>query len=84
MNQSFIDPTAQPMNTADNYLTKREIAQRLRKEPRTIDNWMRRGILPYYKLGRTVAFKWSDVQAHLDTNYRVCRRNASSINKGGE
>ena len=59
---------------ADEYLTKREIAERLRKKIRTIDNWMRRGILPYYKIGRTVSFKWSDVQSHLDANCRVCRR----------
>ena len=59
------------------YLTKREVAERLRKKIRTIDNWMKRGILPYYKLGRTVSFKWSDVQAHLDANCRVCRRRSS-------
>ena len=73
MNESFINTTAQPVNPADEYLSKREIAKRLNKETRTIDNWMRRGILPYYKLGRTVAFKWCDVQAHLDANFRACR-----------
>ena len=74
MTESFIKPAAPPASPADEYLTKREIAQRLNKKTRTIDNWMRLGILPYYKFGRTVAFKWSDVQAHLDANYRVCRR----------
>ena len=59
---------------ADEYLTKPEVAERLRKTIRTIDNWMKRGILPYYKMGRSVSFKWSDVERHLDTNCRVCRR----------
>lgn len=68
-------PAAKP---ADEYLTKREVAERLRKKIRTIDNWMKRGILPYYKLGRTVSFKWSDVQAHLDANCRVLLGRRSS------
>ena len=58
----------------DEYLTKLEVAQRLRKQVRTIDNWMRKGFLPYYKVGRSVTFKWSDVQSHFDANYRVCLR----------
>lgn len=58
----------------EDYLTKREIAKRLRKTDRTVDNWMRAGILPYLKLGRSVVFRWSDVQAHFDTHFRVCRR----------
>lgn len=77
MNESFVKTAAQPANPADEYLSKREIAHRLKKETRTIDNWMRRGILPYYKFGRTVAFRWSDVQAHLDANFRVCLKSRS-------
>ena len=34
---------------------------------------MKRGILPYYKLGRSVVFKWSEVERHLQGNFRVCR-----------
>jgi predicted DNA-binding transcriptional regulator AlpA len=29
------------------------------------------GILPYYKLGRTVAFKWSEVDQHIKAHFRV-------------
>jgi len=32
------------------YLVKEEIADRLRKEPRTIERWMRQGIIPFLKL----------------------------------
>ena len=69
-----------PANSGQNggqpeeFINKAEVARRLRKKLRTIDNWMKRGILPYYKMGRSVSFKWSDVQAHLDSNYRVCGR----------
>jgi excisionase family DNA binding protein len=79
MNESFIKASAQPLNPADEYITKREIAHRLKKETRTIDNWMRRGILPYYKCGRAVVFRWGDVQAHLEANFRVCRQNGSPL-----
>ena len=44
--------------------------------PRTIDDWMKRGLLPYYKVGRSVRFKWSEVEAHLAADCRVCRRSA--------
>jgi excisionase family DNA binding protein len=59
--------------TAESYLTKREVAERLHKKVRTIDNYMKQGILPYFKLGRSVLFRWSDVQKHLERHYRVDR-----------
>lgn len=64
----------------EGYITKAEVARRLQKKLRTIDNWMKRGILPYYKMGRSVSFKWSDVQTHLQSHYRVCRRNSAVSN----
>jgi excisionase family DNA binding protein len=66
-----------PANPAQEYLNKTEVAARLRKTVRTIDNWMARGILPYYKIGRTVSFRWSDVEGHMRENYRVCQRRSA-------
>lgn len=57
----------------EGFIRKAEVAQRLGKKTRTIDNWMRQGLLPYVKAGRSVLFKWSDVEAHLQTQFRVCR-----------
>jgi len=56
------------------FINKEEIARRLGKTLRTVDNWMKRGILPYFKIGRSVVFKWSDVEAHLSQTCRVARR----------
>ena len=56
------------------FINKEEIARRLGKTLRTVDNWMKRGILPYYKIGRSVEFKWSDVESHLTKTCRVARR----------
>jgi excisionase family DNA binding protein len=54
----------------DRLLTKVELAQRLRIDPRTVNIWMKRGRLPYLKLGKSLRFRWSDVDAALN-RYRV-------------
>lgn len=65
--------TNQPAALPEGFINKTEVAKRLNKTLRTVDNWMKRGLLPYYKIGRSVVFKWSDVEAHLAQSFRVCR-----------
>lgn len=55
------------------FINKREVAKRLGNTTRTVDNMMRRGMIPYYKLGYRVAFRWSEIQSHLAQTCRVCR-----------
>ena len=62
-------------STVEPFIDKGEVGRRTQMCPRTIDDWMKRGLLPYYKLGRSVRFKWSEVESHLAANCRVCRRN---------
>lgn len=65
MNISSIEEQSTELNP-DVYLTKEEIAARLRLTPRTVNEWMAKDILPYYKLGRTVRFRWEEVrEAHV-------------------
>ncbi len=71
-NQSAQLPSAPP---PEPFINKVEIARRMGKTLRTVDNWMKLGHLPYYKIGRSVEFKWSDVESHLNQNCRVARRN---------
>ena len=59
---------------AEPYIDKLEVGQRMSLRPRTVDQWMKQGRLPYYKLGRAVRFKWSEVQAHLAPTLREARR----------
>lgn len=54
------------------FINKPEVARRLGKRVRTIDNWMQGGLLPYYKIGRSVVFKWSEVEVQLKQVCRVC------------
>ena len=69
-----------PGNPSDVMLNKRELAVQLKMTVRTVENWQRRGILPFVKVGKVVLFHWPDVVAHLKSNFRVCRRNAPLSN----
>lgn len=62
-----VDPAAEP------FISKAEVARRLGRTLRTVDKLMKRGRIPYYKFDWRVAFRWSEVQAHLAETCRVCR-----------
>jgi excisionase family DNA binding protein len=53
------------------FITKYEVASRLRKSVRTIEEWMHLRLIPFYKVGQGVRFRWSEVQAHFAKRYRV-------------
>lgn len=55
----------------EHYIDKHECARRLGRTVRSVDTYMAKGLLPYYKLGRTVAFKWSEVDATIQAKCRV-------------
>ena len=66
--------TETTVNSApEGFIGKVEVAKRLGKTLRTVDNWMQSGLLPYYKIGRSVVFKWSEVEAHLAQSCRACQ-----------
>jgi hypothetical protein len=58
----------------EGFISKGKVARRLNRSLKTVNNWMKRGILPYYKLGHRVSFRWSEVVAHLQANYLRSRR----------
>ena len=64
-----------PSETQEEYITKEEVAARLKKTARTVENWQRRGYIPFVKIGKSVVYRWSDVLAHLEQNFRICRLN---------
>lgn len=55
----------------EGYIDKHECARLLGRTVRSVDTYMAEGLIPYYKLGRTVAFKWSEVDAHIRQHHRV-------------
>jgi excisionase family DNA binding protein len=51
--------------------TTREVAEYLQKPVRTLDQWAYLGIGPKYaRVGRERRYKWSDVDAWLEAQYR--------------
>lgn len=75
MNQIPQESNPSPMgNPSDVMLNKKELAERLKMTVRTVENWQRRGILPFVKVSKVVLFHWPDVVEHLKANFRVCRR----------
>jgi excisionase family DNA binding protein len=53
---------------------KGRFAQRVAVSPRTIDNWMADGRIPFLKIGRTVRIPWRQALEVLNRNYRLNAR----------
>ena len=56
------------------YIRKPEMALRLGVKPRSLDAMMADGRVVFYKIGKSVRFRWSEVQAHLALTAKVSRR----------
>lgn len=56
--------------TIEPLLSKKQLAEALGASVRTIENWMQKGYLPYYKLDKKVLFRLTDVQRHWDAGHR--------------
>jgi excisionase family DNA binding protein len=52
-------------------LTVPQAAEHFQVCRRTIENWMERGHLPYYRIGRVVRIKLSEVEAWWSASHRV-------------
>lgn len=48
------------------FINKQQAAKMAGFTMRTIDNWMHQGIIPYYKIGRSVLLKASDITAAIE------------------
>ncbi len=66
-------PQTQAVPQPEPYIDKAEVARRLGVQVRTIDNWMREGKIVFFKIGRSVKFKWSDVDSFMRDRFRVVR-----------
>ncbi len=58
-------------DASDGLLDKLRTAHKLRVSPRTLNEYMKRGWIPYIRLGTTVRFRWEDVLATLNERHRV-------------
>ena len=62
---------AEQKNARAPLVTRKQVAELLSVSVRTVDRWIARGELPYYKLGKVVRFKLSDIQERLETVWKV-------------
>lgn len=58
----------------EEFLNKRQLAERLKITVRTVENWMAAGVVPFVKVRKVVLFQWHDVVDHLRRNFRICRK----------
>lgn len=72
MNDETLDPSS--MDAGQEFMNKRQVARMFGATERTIESYMRRGILPFYRLGRTVRFHLDDIRNHLAENFKVVGR----------
>jgi excisionase family DNA binding protein len=78
---NYGQPEINSQNSALDYLTKADVAKLFKVTTRTIDAWMARRLLPYFKIGRTVRFTSTGIEEFINTNCRVAGRSicASSL-----
>jgi excisionase family DNA binding protein len=64
------DVAATNDRAGDGLLRKPELAEKLAISKRTLDVWMQKGRIPFFKVGRSVQFRLPDVLEKLQ-GYRV-------------
>ena len=52
-----------------NLINKKQMAERLSVTPRTLENWMKRGLVPYIRIGRVVRYDLEEVMRTLKRRY---------------
>lgn len=56
---------------AEYFITTEEVARRLHKTPRTVQSYLRLGLIPYVKIGRSVLMSWPQVEAAIRERFTV-------------
>jgi len=62
---------AKNAQVGDNLLDKEQAAELLNIKPRTLDKWLKRRLIPYYKIGKAVRFCPRAIREHLESTCRV-------------
>lgn len=62
--------TGQPI-AIERWVGKKEVAEHFKISVRTVDNWMKRRLLPYIRTGRNVRFKLSEAEETINRCFKV-------------
>jgi excisionase family DNA binding protein len=59
------------MTPVPKYLNKSQVADMLGVSHRTIDDWMKRRLIPFLKIGKAVRFVPADIEKHLTEKCKI-------------
>ena len=59
------------LTPADGWVGKKEMAEHLKISQATLHGWMKKGTIPYVRLGRSVRFKLSQVDEAVNRRFKV-------------
>jgi hypothetical protein len=60
----------QPM-APEGWVGKKGVAEHFKVGARTVDNWMKKGLLPYIRIGKNVRFKLSEAEEAISRCFKV-------------
>jgi excisionase family DNA binding protein len=64
----ILNPAAQsPVVASAVYLNKSQVAALFQITSRTVESWMKRGLIPFVKIGKTVRFRARDIDTSVLT-----------------
>ncbi len=67
------------MELEDHYITKFEVAERLKVTTRTVEAWTARKWIPFLKVGRTVRFHWPTLLEALNVQPQTTEPAAKTV-----
>jgi len=62
-----------PNETGDPLLLEQEACNHLRIRQRQLYSWRMQGVIPFIRIGRSVRYRLSDLEAAIDAMTVVCR-----------
>ena len=71
---SLPQPEPQPRREFAGYLDKVEAGKLLAVSPRTLDVWLKKRLVPFFKIGRTVRFSAEDIDGFLKSRCRIAAK----------
>jgi excisionase family DNA binding protein len=65
-------------NSPGPLMSEREVAEYLKVSTRTIVNWKQRGIIPFFRIGRTIRYSREQIDQALTERYQC---NSDALNR---
>ena len=66
-----VSQTHKPLFGGENFLTGKEVCERLYIRPRTLQDYRDRKIIPYTQFAGKILYKASDLKKLLENNYQI-------------